>query len=139
MLATSTKAFLFTLILASSVLGNVERSACSGAENAGYCCNGSIIPKDHSNDLDAGHYLCCQGDPHIQVLNGANAPTSCTAGTQIPLTQASSASQTSGSSDSTASSSSSSSASANNAARAMITNAPFAGAAAMAGGLFFGL
>src|ERR1700761_3562264 len=55
----------------------------------GYDCDGMIIKKDPSNNsVEADNLICCQGDPKGGVLLGQGSPTSCTAGTAIPLTQA---------------------------------------------------
>lgn len=134
------KVLLVTLPITSGVFGHVERATCTGASQDGYCCDGSILKKDNSNDYSAAAFICCQGDPNIQVLAGNNAPTSCTAGTQIPLTQASSGGPSVSTGSSTGSSGASSSASSANAAvRAMMTTAPLMGVAALAGGVYLGM
>lgn len=101
----------------------------------GYCCDGEIIAKQHNGDLGASNLLCCQGGG--EGINLANsAPTTCTSGKQIPLTQASK--EASGSTSAAASASASSSSSANAAAPAMITNGPLIGAAVAAGHFLLG-
>ena len=91
----------------------------------GYCCDGSIVMKKHNGDFSPGNFWCCQGDPNSAVY-GDTGPTSCTAGTQIPLTKADRESQPSSSAGAQGSSTS------NNGA-AVITNAPLIGAAIAAG------
>lgn len=128
---TMAKAFLLSLPIITPVLSLSERDSCSGVLQSGYCCDGSVFKKDHSNDISAANLICCQGDPHQQINFAASAPTSCTAGTQIPLTEASGgdASQSTGSSGGDTNSASS----ANDAVHAVITAGPLVGAAALAG------
>ena len=120
---------LYVLIpLISGALAAVE--SC----DQGYCCNGEIIAKQHNGDIGASNLLCCQdGGQGINLAN--SAPTTCTAGKQIPLTQASK--EASGSSSASARASASSSSSAN-VAPALITNAPWVGAAVAAGHFLLG-
>ena len=136
--------FYSLLLFASAAVA----MSCSGTMQAGCCCDGMILPKDHnSNSYSADQFICCQGGGQ-GISVGPNAPTSCTVGKQIPLTQAScsggSSSPTdssSSSSDSTNSASSDSSGSSNNnptsssANGALVTAAPLVGAVIAAGGL----
>ena len=112
---------LVTLPMKSGVLGRAETSKCTGASQAGYCCNGSIFQKNHNDDFSASNFICCEGDPHLQVNAVNGSPTSCTE---------SNAASSSGSSESS---------SANGAVRAMITSSPYVFAAAVAGGALIGM
>jgi hypothetical protein len=83
---------LFTL----TASGHVARddSCSNGVLDQGYCCKGSIFQKEHNSDYSAGNMICCEGDPSTQIATGPDAPTSCTVGTEVPLTQVSGAGST---------------------------------------------
>ena len=140
MYARTSPVLLLALLVTPGVLGNIERATCSGILQSGYCCNGSIFKKDSTNDISPSNLICCEGDPHLQINFGANAPTSCTAGSEVPLTQASDggSSQPTGNSGSSSSGGTSDASSTNNAVRAIITIAPLIGAAAVVGGVVLG-
>lgn len=149
----STPIVLLSLLAIVGVHAHVERAGCTGAQQDGYCCNGSIFKKDDSNDISSDNLICCEGDPNVQINFGANAPTSCTAGTEMPLKSATGggSGQSTGSSQSTDSSAASAgsatadsssdspASSANDAMRAMVTAAPLMGAAVALGGIVIGL
>jgi hypothetical protein len=135
------------LLLLPIALAHVERaSSCTGALQDGYCCNGSIFQKTHNTDYSAGNMICCEGDPHVQIDTSPNAPTSCTAGTEVPLTEASGGERT-GTPSTASASASSSSANTAAAAVASVSNAvgkvrldvSMMAAAAALGGAAFGL
>ena len=130
---TTMKLLLLALPFISGVYALLERSTCAGTLQAGYCCDGSIIPKDDSGSTSAAHLICCNGDPNLGIQFGNGAPTTCTAGTAIPLTKASGGAGSASSSAGTGGSSSSSSS--GGASPAIITNGPWIGAALMAGHL----
>lgn len=133
---------LLAIVAAPGVLGHFERAACAGASQAGYCCNGSIFQSGDSNDFSASNFVCCEGDPNLGVKAGPNAPKSCTAGTQVPLTEASGnggGSQATTSSDASTTSASSAGAEASSANDAKITAAPLMGLAAVIGSVVLGL
>jgi hypothetical protein len=75
-------------ILSLALICLLQGNLTSGqAVQDGYSCDGSIIQKDHSaNDFSAANYICCEGDPNSGVF-GNVGPTSCTAGTAVPLTE----------------------------------------------------
>lgn len=127
------KFLLLALPFSSGVYALVERSSCAGSLQDGYCCDGSIIPQDHSGSTAAADLICCNGDPNLRIEFGNSAPTTCTAGTAIPLTKASGGDGAASSSAGTGGSFSSSSS--GGASPAIITNGPWIGAALMAGHL----
>lgn len=53
----------------------------------GYCCDGSIIQQSHSGGVGADNLLCCQGDGGMGIDFSNSAPTTCSAGTAVPLTE----------------------------------------------------
>jgi hypothetical protein len=124
-------------------LGHAEAaSSCAGVLQDGYCCNGSIFKDSNSNDYSAANMICCEGDPHVQIDTSPNAPTSCTAGTQIPLTQASGGSSTQSTGSANSASSRASPAevtSSSNAMGKMQAEAPMMAAVAALGGIALGL
>jgi hypothetical protein len=117
---------LLVLPLISGALGT---TSCQ----AGYCCDGSIVMKKHNNSFSADNFYCCKGDPNSAIM-GDSGPTTCTAGTQIPLTQASAEA---GSKTTAAAGAGSSSTSSGGAGAALVTNGPLIGAAVAAGHLLF--
>ena len=116
---------LLVLPLVSGALAAVE--SCQ----AGYCCDGSIVMKKHNNDFSADNFWCCKGDTN-HAVQGDTGPTTCTGGTQIPLTQAS---KEAGSKTTSTAGAAGSSTSSGGAGTAFITNAPLFGAAVAAGHL----
>ena len=77
-----------TLLLGLVAAPSVLATTCNGAMNDGYCCDGSIIMKNDNSDFSAANFICCEGDPNLAVF-GNGGPSSCTAGTAVPLTEAS--------------------------------------------------
>ena len=53
-------------------------------EYNGYCCDGSIITSDGSEDISK--LVCCEGDPIDNSID-LRAAATCTAGSAVPLTQ----------------------------------------------------
>jgi hypothetical protein len=130
--------------LTPMALGNIElRASCSGVQQDGYCCNGSVFRKDSSStDYSAANMICCEGDPHVQIDTSPNAPTSCTAGTEVPLTQASeggTSQPTQSTSSATSSDSPAQITSSSNANGRIQVDTPVMAAVAALGGLAFGL
>lgn len=93
--------------------------------------------KKHNNDFSADNSWCCEGDPNT-VLNGDVGPTTCTAGHQIPLTDASKVGGSTPSSSAGADGTAGGSSSSGNAAP-LITKAPLLGAAVAAGHLLLAI
>ena len=132
---------LLTLPLVSGAFGLVERANCQGVIEGGYCCNGKIIRKAHNNDYSAANMICCQGDPNTGIDTGNSVPTTCTAGTAVPLTQAANdgSSPTSTPAAGSGSGSGTSTSSGNAAPAAMITAGPWVGAAVVGGSLLLAI
>ena len=125
------------------VLGNTERATiCKGVLNAGYCCNGSVFQKEHSNDFSPANLICCEGDPDQQIATGPQAPTSCTAGNEIPSTKVSNGDSSQPTGSTTTGSSTDNSAvattTANAGARVIMTDVPKVAALAVLGGVVLG-
>ena len=72
----------------SNILGS--NGDCSGVSLNDYCCPGSIINPSgdlfNNNDDSLDGVICCVGDPNGSINNGG--PSSCTADSATPLTDA---------------------------------------------------
>ena len=84
-----TAPFLILSALSALSLGP-SASSCRGAQQANYCCSGAILRKDHSSKSFGADVLICCKDDTPSVLLGPQDRTTCSNGSPIPLTQASS-------------------------------------------------
>ncbi|KAF2719742.1 hypothetical protein K431DRAFT_347667 [Polychaeton citri CBS 116435] len=77
------------LLLSSSSFGHIEKRNYAGVIQNNYCCDKFTL-KTGRSDRSSTKLLCCQGNLHVAIDFSNNAPISCTAMTQLALTQASS-------------------------------------------------
>ena len=74
-------------LLAIPLLAQAQDACSNGNYFNGYCCDGSIAKVNADGGSDPSNLICCVGDDSSNINLGSNAPTSCTSGSAVPLTQ----------------------------------------------------